>query len=280
MDPRNAHRGFREREERRKNANKQKVFIPKEDKMNANNTGNKNSSWLWIVVILAVVLFCCAGTLISGFIYKTVTEVPATTEAPAPTTAPTEVPAAIEAPAPVVEVEDPVVACETIEVSTDDGKTWLDAGIDLETEEVYDIGDRVTFTARSILVPNKEYNEELSNLELKKVETTWLKVRLNACETKAVVFTHDIELGDLKFDEGVLFELGTGYQEFNLRNGEIILWFDQEHQDKDITKRIVEEIRKGNFDIKSKLDFAVTDNLKDILPADILEGVQIVLIPN
>ncbi len=202
------------------------------------------------------------------------TEEPPAEPTPAPTEMPTEAPV-VATEAPVT----PIVACETIEVSKDDGLTWENAGLSLETESVYDIGNRVTWTSRSSLV-NKAPDQGLTDKELKLVENTWLKVRLNACNTNVVVFTHGIKIGELKFDKGALFELGTGYQELDIRNGEIVLWFDQKHQNKDITERIVKEIRNGNFDIKSKLDFAVTDNLKDILPADLLKGVQIVLIPN
>jgi hypothetical protein len=169
--------------------------------------------------------------------------------------------------------------CESIQFSADGGKTWIDSGLLLETESTLDIGKRVTWTNRSTLVPNKAYNEELSPTELKTVQNTWLKVRYNACETKAILFAHGTKIDTLAFNNGVLFQLPSGQHEINVLNGELILWFDQTHQNKDISGRIVDQIRHGNFDIKSKLAFAVTDSLKDILPSDLLAGVQIVLLP-
>ena len=185
------------------------------------------------------------------------------------TAATTETPAAEAAPV--------TAACDTIESSLDNGKTWQNTGLRLDNESVYNIGDRVTFTARSVLVPSKAYNEALTADELKLVEQTWLKVRFNTCETTGIVFSGGIKVGGLTFNKGVLFKM-SGVREFDLRNGEIVLWFDTEHQTKDLT-RVVDQIRDGNFDIKSQLAFAVTDSLKDQLPADLMKGVQVVILP-
>jgi len=182
-----------------------------------------------------------------------------------------------EPPAPkeVVPTTAPAtkIPCNTIQVSTDGGTTWNDAGEELDTE----LGHRVTWTSRRTVVPAKAWNEKLSDAELKLVETTWVKVRFNACQTKAVLFAGGTKINTLKFEKGVLLQLDN-QREIDVRNGELVLWFDQEHQDKDL-ERIVKEIKNGNFDIKSRLGLAVTDNLKDKLPADLMTGVQIVLIP-
>lgn len=191
-----------------------------------------------------------------------------------PTLAPTEV---VATPAPT---EAPVVAaipCETIMVSKDSGNTWVSAGLALDTESVYDIGNRVTWTSRSSLV-DKAPDVALTDAELKLVEQTWLMVRYNACQTQPVLFTGGVKIDTLKFDKGALFLLPLGQHEISVRNGELVLWYDTQHQDKDLL-RIIKEIRNGNFDISSRLGLAVTDSLKDKLPSDILDGVQIVLLP-
>jgi len=290
MDPRktNARRGYAEREQKRKLAREQAAsewqYVTQEGKM---NTNERKFPW-WVLIVLGVLVLssCCCISGISGILFpRQAAPVAQETEAPV---IPTKAPVVVEpTPAPVIPTEDPVVeptqasvtpvSCETIEVSKDGGNTWTSAGLALETESVYDIGNRVTWTSRSFLV-DKAPDVELTDAELKIVENTWLKVRLNACNTNVVVFTHGIKIDDLKFDKGALFDLGDGYQEFDIRNGEVILWFDIQHQDKDLL-RIVKEIRNGNFDIKSRLGLAVTDSLKDKLPEDILVGVQIVLLP-
>jgi cytoskeletal protein RodZ len=173
------------------------------------------------------------------------------------------------------------IPCESIQVSQDGGKTWTSVGLALQTESVYDIGDRVTFTSRSVLVPNKAYNEALSSVELKTVENTWLDIKLNACKTEAVVFSYGFEKNNVKFDGGVLFNL-KGEQQFRIKNGEVVLWYDQIHRDKDLG-RIIGQVKVGNFDIKGPLAFAIADGLKDVkIIADYMTahpGVKIVILP-
>ncbi|HNY04502.1 MAG TPA: hypothetical protein PKI92_01975 [Candidatus Woesebacteria bacterium] len=203
------------------------------------------------------------------------TEEPPAEPTPAPTEMPTE--------APVVATEAPVtplVACETIEVSKDDGLTWENAGLSLETESVYDIGNRVTWTSRSSLV-DKAPDQGLTDKELKLVENTWLDVRFNACNTEAVVFAHGFEMNKTVFDGGVLFSF-KGEQTIRVKNGEIALWYDTQHRDKDLG-RIVEQIKIGNFDIHESLAFSFADRLKDVkVVADYLAtrpDVKIVILP-
>lgn len=185
-------------------------------------------------------------------------------------------------PQPGSEAEAPAsVRCESIQVSTDGGTTWKDSGLDLKTEAKYDIGDRTTWTSRSTLVPGKAYDEALSTDELKTVEQTWLDVRFNACNTEAVVFAGGFEMGNVKFDGGVLFSL-KGEKQLRVRNGEVVLWHDTAHRDKDLG-RVIDQIEVGNFDIHGPLALAVADGLKDVkVVADFLANrpdVKIVILP-
>jgi len=240
---------------------------------NKTNSTNWNWSWLpWALLGLFVIgmLLWHPWTVPTA---PTATETPvvSSTEAPIiPTAAPTE-PVATEAPViatetptevPIVNQTDVMVPCESIQVSTDNGLTWIDSGLSLETEATFDIGKRVTWTNRSTLVPNKAYNEKLSPAELKTVENTWLDVRFNACNTEAVVFAHGFEMNKTVFDGGVLFSF-KGEQTIRVKNGEIVLWYDTQHRDKDLG-RIVDEIKIGNFDIHGPLAFSFADRLKDV----------------
>ncbi len=176
------------------------------------------------------------------------------------------------------EPNDKVVACDTIQISID-GVNWTDAGEYIQTESVHDIGNRVVWTSRRTIVPGKAWNESLTETELRTVENTWIKVRLNTCETIPVIFGGGIRINGLEFNEGALFQLKSGIQDIELRNAELVLWFDQPHLTKDISNRVVDEILNGNFDITSRLGLAVTDSLKEYLPDEILVGVQIVIMP-
>jgi hypothetical protein len=250
----------------------------------------RNRRTLWTVLgIVALVLF---GFLIwrtfqSYNTPATQTAEPtpaATAEAPtaAPTAALTDAPVPTVAPeAPVIATEAPApVVCETIEVSKDGGLTWENAGLSLETESVYDIGNRVTWTSRATLV-DKAPDQGLTDKELKLVENTWLDVRFNACSTEAVIFAYGFEMGNVKFDGGVLFAF-KGEQQFRVRNGEIVLWYDQPHRDKDLG-RIIDQVKTGNFDIEGPLAFALADGLKDVkVVAEYLAShpdVKIVILP-
>jgi hypothetical protein len=161
--------------------------------------------------------------------------------------------------------EDPApaeIACDSIQVSTDNGETWTNAGENLKTESTMDIGDRVTWTSRRTVIPAKAWNEKLTDAELKQVEQTWLDVRFNVCKSfKAVIFAGGVDLGDGEylFDEGALFDFGKGVHTMRIRNGEAIIWADEEHMIKDIQGtdglaekeegRLINQIRHGNFDI-------------------------------
>ena len=304
MNPRNARRGFRDRDLRRrkKAAQGQQKVTPKEGKkMNERNT----NVFVGCGTVLALTMLCMVlafgGWFIAGrpgltaanpstpapqVVEKVVVvtvEVPAT----APTQAPvltTEAPVVKEAPAPA-STEAPVVAavpCETIMVSRDGGVTWKKTGESLKTESKFDYGDRETSTGRAILVPTVPWNEKLTAEQLELVETTWLDYKINACSTEAVIFAGGFEMNNTKFDGGVLFNLGKGEKQFRSRNGEIVLWYDQPHRDKDLG-RIIDQIKNGNFDIQGPLALALADGLKDVpVVADFLATrpeVKIVILP-
>lgn len=229
-----------------------------------------------VVVTLSLLLTGCKKTQ-STTPPTPVVETVIVTATPAPTET------SMTTPTPTVEMteseteepnDDEVVPCDTIQALLNG--VWTNVGEKIDTD---DIGNRITFTARSVLIPSKNWNETLSSEELEIVEQTWLNVRFNVCNTyNAVVFAGGVELGEYLFDQGVLFDFGQGIHTLRIRNAEIILWADVNHMVKDIEGRMTHEIRNGNFDITSRLDLAVSDTLTEFLPEDIAQGVQIVVI--
>ena len=309
MDPRNAHRGFREREERRKNANKQKViFIPKEDKMKTKING-VIVLVLAIAVIVSLLLSGCGAAgeyspeewhatetaqareaAIDQLIANADQATPAATEAPAPTEALTEAPATADVPAateapistevPVVKVST-AVSCDTPSIqSSIDGLSANEYGEYLDTV----LGERMTFTSRKVIVPAKAWNDPLTADELRSVETTWLQMQV--CIPDGMIgriFAFAFEQGSKQYKNGVLMTLNPGLYEFKMRNGEVVIWYpDQESFASDDLVRIIEQIKVGNFDIKAPLAFfGVTTDLLPQIPSQLVKdrNVQIVSFP-
>ncbi len=204
---------------------------------------------------------------------ESVTEVAtevAATETPVVET--TEVPTEVVATeAPLADVIIPLTGatpCDTPSIMASlDGINFQEMGLYLNTE----LGERMTYTSRSFLIPEKEWNVALTSEELKTVEETWQFVQVCVPDTTfARIFSGGFEQKLTHQDKGVLITLQPGYYEFKLRNGEIVLWYPNQDSfaDEDLT-RIIEQIKSGNFDIKSELMlFGVTLDLVEKIPPD------------
>ena len=270
----NARRGYAERQARRQ-LERQFQIPPKEGKM-SKKTFLSVFSMLGFLTLVGFALFGVAS-LVNANAALVAPTTPASTvsitEPPVVTTKATEAPAPIATP----------IICETpfIDASLNSGATWESKGIFLDTE----LGKRMTYTSRSLLVPEKEWNEVLTDSELKKVETVWQKVAVCVPQgTMGRIFTHGFEQGVVRYENGVLMTLKPGLYKFNLRNGEIVLWYPQQDEfaAKDLV-RIVEQIKVGNFDIKGKLAFfGVTADILPSIPVELVKerNVQIVPFPD
>jgi len=126
-------------------------------------------------------------------------------------------------------------------------------GIFLDTE----LGRRITYTNRNLLVPDKAWNDPLTQAELRRVETTWVDVAIDLPEgMSATIFGHDFQQGNVVLGKGVFINLTQpGHYEFRLKNGEVIIWYPGQEQHKaNDWQRIRTEVENGNFDIKHSLD--------------------------
>lgn len=145
------------------------------------------------------------------------------------------------------------------------------------------LGERMTFTSRKVVVPAKAWNDPLSAEELKSVEETWLFMQI--CVPEGMfgrVFASGFEQGTVRYESGVLMTLQPGVYEFKLRNAEVVLWYpaDQETFAADDLVRIVEQIKVGNFDIKSPLDFfGVTADLLPSIPDTLVKERNVQIVP-
>jgi len=163
------------------------------------------------------------------------------------------------------------VVCTTPSIRADvnDSSGGSEKGLYLNTN----LGERMTFTSRSLLVPGKAYNEVLTPSELKLVEDTWQYVNLCVPEGVTVrLFAGGIAQGLIRYDNGVIMTLTSGFYEFQFRNGEIVIWYpnQQTYSDADL-QRIITQIRNGNFDIRGQLAlFGVTSDLASKMPADFI----------
>jgi len=242
-----------------------------------------------LFVMLSIMLSACSAGLVSQ--PTSVPEVVESTPVPQestptfvatntlePTLAPTEVaptqPAATEE-APVIPV---AVSCDTPSI-----KAGLTAA-DVEFGEYLDtnLGRRMTFTSRRLIVPAKAWNEVLTADELLAVETTWQSVRVCIPEgTFGRIFAGGFEQGTNRYENGVLMTLNPGLYEFKMRNGEVVIWYpDQENFANSDLIRIGTQIIHGNFDIHAQLAFfATTADLLPQMPADLVKQNNVQIVP-
>lgn len=218
--------------------------------------------------------FVCDGTnFVPVTSETTTTQASASNPAPAATT---EAPAATEAfvPAPV--------SCESPSIkASEDGNTFTEYGEYLNTE----LGERMTFTNRKVIVPDKAWNETLSAQELKDVENTWLFLQVCIPQgTYGRLFAGGFEQKLHRYDNGVFMTLQPGYYEFKLRNGEFIVWYpNQDTPARKDVDRVVAQIKNGNFDIHSSLAFfGTTADLLPLIPQDLVkaDNVQVIPVPD
>jgi len=145
------------------------------------------------------------------------------------------------------------------------------------------LGERMTFTCRKVVVPAKSWNETLTTNELSLVENTWVSIKMDIpCKMTAVIFAQGLEQGTNHYGKGVLLSVGPGHYEFRIRNGEIVIWYpSQDEYEKNDLNRIFDQIKTGNFDIKSDLDFfGVSNNLFSKIPYDLIKKNNVQIIPD
>lgn len=180
---------------------------------------------------------------------------------------------------PLVDPAPAPMSCNTPSI-----KAGLTAA-DVEFGEFLDtnLGKRMTFTSRKVVVPAKAWNDPLTAEELKSVEQTWLFATVCVPEgMSGTIFAGGYEQGINRYENGVLMTLGAGVYEFKIRNGEIVLWYPQQESfsAKDMD-RIFEQIRSCNFDIKGKLAFfGTTADLFSQIPQDLVKERNVQIVPS
>jgi len=242
----------------------------------------KKFSLVFVVVV--------AFTLLMGCNLKTTKSESVTTSTPnyqstvaymqtqqAATPVVTETPTETEASTP-----EPTQApiCDTPSImASSDGINFTEYGEYLNTE----LGERMTFTNRKVVIPTKEWNEELTLDELKLVEETWLEIHVCVPETTtAKIFAGGLEQKLKHYDSGVIVTLAPGEYDFKLRNGEVIIWYpgSDEFVVKDL-KRIIEQVKVGNFDIDGELSLlGVTADILPQIPTDMVKDKNVQIIPD
>lgn len=142
---------------------------------------------------------------------------------------------------------------EPIVYAAENGKTMTNFGVFLDTE----LGQRITYTNRNLLVPDKAWNDPLTQNELWRVENTWVNVAVDLpVGMSATIFGHDFQQGNVILGKGVFIDLTQpGHYEFHLKNGEVVIWYPGQEQHKaNDWKRIEAQVNNGNFDILHQLD--------------------------
>lgn len=213
-----------------------------------------------VLVLLSLVLSACAAA-------APVVETPAPTQVIVEST---PIPTEIASP----------VSCDTPSIMAGLNAANTEMGEYLDTN----LGERMTFTSRRLLVPEKQWNDPLTATELNTVEETWQFMQVCIPDgMSGRVFAGGFVQGVNRYENGVLMTLNPGLYEFKMRNGEVVIWYpnQQSFADDDLV-RIIEQIKVGNFDIKAPLAFfGVTTDLLPQIPSQLVKdrNVQIVSFP-
>jgi len=144
------------------------------------------------------------------------------------------------------------------------------------------LGERMTYTSRRLLVPEKAWNVELTPTELAIVEETWQEI--SVCIPEGFfgrIFAGGFEQGVSQYNNGVILTLQPGTYQFQLRNGEIVIWYPNQDSfaDADL-ERIFTQVRDGNFDIHAELEFfATTADILPLVPTDMVQEKNIQIVP-
>lgn len=237
--------------------------------------GTVNTFWRSIVIvgIICLTVLCLAGCFLTGFggwlaSRPVETNVAPTNTPVSQTTVPEVVATAIPMP----------VSCTTPSIKAGLNAAETEFGEYLDTN----LGERMTFTSRRPLVPDKKWNDPLTPEELKTVEETWQFMQVCIPDgTTGVIFAGGFEQGVNRYETGALLSLTPGLYEFKMRNGEVTIWYPGQETfvSKDL-ERIVLQIRTGNFDIKSPLAFlAATADLFAKVPQDLVKERNVQIAP-
>jgi hypothetical protein len=236
---------------------------------------NKRLSFIFVVVVATLSLLAgcktqptTPSTPVVETVIVTATPAPTETSMTTPTLEPTE---EIKATEMVIPLPDTPAITGTYGDLIQQGE-YLDTVL----------GKRITFTNRKILVPNKAWNDPLTSEELELVETQWVSFSVSVPEGMwGTVFAGGLKQNTTVYNGGILLTLTPGTYKFQLRNGEIVLWYPKNNSfaAKDLV-RIIEQIKVGNFDTKAPLSFfGVTPDLLPSIPDEIIKERNIEIIP-
>jgi len=125
------------------------------------------------------------------------------------------------------------------------------------------IGERITYTNRNLLVPDKAWNDPLTQVELRLVETTWVPIEVDLPQgASLVIFAGGLKQdGKIISNNGIYLDTKTAgfYRNLEIRNGEAVIWFNDQNKAAD-WERIKTQVQNGNFDIRH--DLQLTDIYK------------------
>lgn len=302
MNPRktNARRGYAARQAKRRAAQATRQPLKEGKIMNERNSNILLAIGLGLAVLVACgALFGLLMAYNDGWRPLPTSAPVAQVVAAAPTQAPQQVVVVVEYPtqpalptepvvndpaptdAPALEPTDAPtpVSCNTPSIKAGKDAAATEFGEFLDTN----LGKRMTFTSRKVVVPAKAWNDPLTPEELKSVEQTWLVIQVCVPEgTTGVIFAGGVEQGVNRYETGALLSLKPGMYEFRMRNGELVIWYpgQETFSQKDL-ERIFDQIRTGNFDIHSPLAFfATTADLFAKVPQDLVKERNVQIAPS
>jgi hypothetical protein len=295
FDPQsNARRGYRQRDSRRRR--KVQVRNESEDNMSQQPATNNNVSvdqkkstpWGWIIggcsAIAAVIIGFAAIFALWYFanrvMNRTTALSPASTEIVSTPAAkdstcvncaksesdisPTPVPGGLDDSSSSDNGGMIGTSCK-IETSKD-GKEWVETGEHNDNE----YGNRISTTNGRFLFPEKQPGEYTS-AEIKTIEGTWLHYRISNCPDGHIMVFGTQFKHEKVYSGGIAFYLGHDNVEFQLKNGEVVVWLDFDDLRSDLRERMSREIEAGNLDVNGPLAFKFTSpEVQGFFPLDLI----------
>lgn len=204
----------------------------------------KGNRWPWIIIAILFAIFLIMTLNLFGVEKLFPPHHPTT-----PTAIETTQPATVQQPATVITYPtEPVIWAKYKGQMTNFG---------IYFDRTNPIGERISYTNRNLLIPNKAWNEPLTPAELRKIETTWVPVDIDLPEgASLVIFAGGLrQNGKVIGNDGIYVDVNQPgfYRNLEIRNGEAVIWFNDQNKAAD-WERIKVQVQSGNFDIRHSLE--------------------------
>lgn len=132
-------------------------------------------------------------------------------------------------------------------------------------------GHRIWFTCSLAKYPWSVWNTNFTKAQWEAMTKTWFEVQISVPEGAFTrLWVYAWKQGTTTHEGGYLLELGSGFYQFEVKDGEIQNWANDSTIAIVDLNRIFQQKREGNVNVKNALAFkAITANLVEKIPKDL-----------